>query len=171
LVVRTQAIMRKMQLTLAILKPDVTALPFHVLHARERILRAGFLVLASAEVRLSRRRAEAFYEEHRHKFFFNRLVSFISSGPVHVHALAAENAIANWRELMGPTKVFKTRFERPDTLRGQLGLSDTRNTCHGSDSDESARREIAFFFPDFDVNSEMMRAAEVPEVLAPRWPA
>ena len=51
---------------------------------------------------------------------------------------------------MGPTKVFKTRFEHPETIRGMLGLTDTRNTSHGSDSEENARKEIEFFFPDFD---------------------
>ena len=51
---------------------------------------------------------------------------------------------------MGPTKVFRTRFEQPDTIRGKFGLTDTRNCSHGSDSEETAAREIGFFFPEFD---------------------
>lgn len=53
---------------------------------------------------------------------------------------------------MGPTKVFRARLDAPETVRGELGLTDTRNTTHGSDSIDSARREISFFFPDFNVN-------------------
>lgn len=66
--------------------------------------------------------------------------------------LAGDNAIAKWRSLMGPTKVFKTIFSHPESIRGQFGLSDTRNACHGSDSTESAKREIGIFFPEFDAN-------------------
>ena len=51
---------------------------------------------------------------------------------------------------MGPTKVFKTRYEQPDTIRGLFGITDTRNSSHGSDSEETARQEIKFFFPEFD---------------------
>ena len=51
---------------------------------------------------------------------------------------------------MGPTKVFKTRYEQPDTIRGLFGITDTRNSSHGSDSEETARQEIQFFFPEFD---------------------
>ena len=75
----------------------------------------------------------------------------MSSGECHAHVLAKENAIADWRTMLGPTKVFKTRFEQPLSVRGMFGLTDTRNVAHGSDSDESAAREIAFFFPEFSV--------------------
>ena len=76
----------------------------------------------------------------------------MSSGECHAHILAKENAIADWRAILGPTKVFKTRFEQPLSVRGMFGLTDTRNVAHGSDSDESAAREIAFFFPEFSVS-------------------
>ena len=56
----------------------------------------------------------------------------------------------DWRALMGPTKVFKTKYSDPETIRGQFGLTDTRNSTHGSDSEVTARKEMAFFFPDFD---------------------
>uniref|UniRef100_A0A8C9N313 Nucleoside diphosphate kinase n=1 Tax=Serinus canaria TaxID=9135 RepID=A0A8C9N313_SERCA len=66
------------------------------------------------------------------------------------YILAHENAVPLWRSLMGPTKVFRARYSDPDSIRGAYGLTDTRNTTHGSDSPASASREIAFFFPEFD---------------------
>lgn len=54
---------------------------------------------------------------------------------------------------MGPTKVFKTIFTHPDSIRGKFGLSDTRNACHGSDSPESVKREIDIIFPEFNINN------------------
>ncbi|XP_031793932.1 uncharacterized protein LOC105750810 isoform X1 [Sarcophilus harrisii] len=72
------------------------------------------------------------------------------SGPMRAYILAHEDAVQLWRTLMGPTKVFRARYVAPDSIRGRFGLTDTRNTTHGSDSAASARREIAAFFPDFD---------------------
>lgn len=79
----------------------------------------------------------------------------MNSGPVEVLILAGDNAISKWRTLMGPTKVYKAIFTNPDTIRAKFGLSDTRNACHGSDSMESAKREINIFFPEFDVDRWM----------------
>ncbi|XP_072773967.1 nucleoside diphosphate kinase 6 isoform X2 [Taeniopygia guttata] len=72
------------------------------------------------------------------------------SGPMWAYILAHENAVPLWRSVMGPTKVFRARHSHPDSIRGAYGLTDTRNTTHGSDSPASASREIAFFFPEFD---------------------
>ncbi|NXI32718.1 NDK6 kinase, partial [Sterrhoptilus dennistouni] len=72
------------------------------------------------------------------------------SGPMWAYILAHENAVPLWRSLMGPTKVFRARHSDPESIRGAYGLTDTRNTTHGSDSPASASREIAFFFPEFD---------------------
>lgn len=66
--------------------------------------------------------------------------------------LSGDNVISKWRTLLGPTRVFKTVYTHPESIRGILGLSDTRNVCHGSDSIESAKREIGIFFADFDVD-------------------
>lgn len=66
--------------------------------------------------------------------------------------LAGDDVIAKWREMLGPTRVFRTTYTHPDSIRGQFGLSDTRNVGHGSDSMESAKREIEFFFSDFNVD-------------------
>lgn len=76
--------------------------------------------------------ASQFYHDHKDKFFFNRLVTFMSSGPCYIHILARENAIEFWRTMMGPTKVFKTIFTHPESIRGVHGLTDTRNATHGS---------------------------------------
>jgi len=140
-----------LQLTLAILKPDVTPMAFAMLNIRERILDGGFLVLRTKKMRLGRGKVEQFYAEHEGKFFYNRLVGFMSSGECHAHVLAKENAIADWRAILGPTKVFRTRYDQPHSVRGMFGLTDTRNVAHGSDSNESAAQEIAFFFPEFSV--------------------
>lgn len=75
------------------------------------------------------------------------------SGPLQALILARHNAIAEWRELMGPTKVFKTIYSHPDSIRGQFGLSDTRNACHGSDTPESVEREINIIFPEFNIQN------------------
>lgn len=80
-----------------------------------------------------------------------KFILFCFSGPIEVLVLAGDDAIARWRTVMGPTKVYKTIFSHPDSIRGQFGISDTRNACHGSDSMESVIRETGIFFPDFQV--------------------
>ena len=145
------SIMRQIQLTLAILKPDVSAHPHIAYHIKKMMLNAGFLFVRSKRIHLTQSRVKEFYKEHEEKFFYNRLVSFMSSGPLTVHILARDQAITEWRKLMGPTKVFKTVYEDPDSIRGRFGLTDTRNSTHGSDSEETARKEIIFFFPEFNI--------------------
>ena len=142
-----------LQLTLAILKPDLLQHPPYHRRVQQMILDSDFLVVRSNTVHLSSSRAEQFYEEHREKFFYNRLVTFMSSGPCQPLVLAGRDSIARWRELMGPTKVFRTRFSHPQSVRGRFGLTDTRNVSHGSDSDQSASQEIRFFFPEFSLES------------------
>jgi len=144
---------KRLQLTLAILKPDLTSRPYSVEHVRHLILKNNFIAIKSKQEHLSREKVEEFYQEHEKKFFYNRLVTYMSSGTSHIHILGRENdAIAKWRELMGPTKVLKTRYEHPETIRGLLGLTDTRNSTHGSDSNDTAKAEIEFFFPNFNVD-------------------
>lgn len=76
----------------------------------------------------------------------------IYSGPIEVMVLSGDGAITKWRGLLGPTKVFKAVYTHPKSIRGLFGLTDTRNACHGSDSMDSAKREISIFFDDFDVD-------------------
>jgi len=150
---------RHLSLTLALLKPDITSMPYTLGHVRQLILDEGFIVLRSNLIpKMKRKQAESFYQEHCGRFFYNRLVTYMSSGSVHAHILALPSespkdtkAITKWRTLMGPTKVMKTRYSDPNTIRGMFGLSDTRNCSHGSDALETAEREINFFFPNFSI--------------------
>jgi len=118
---------------------------------RDLIIDNNFKVVRSRRARMPREDAELFYKEHRDKFFYNRLLTFMCSGPSDIYILAAHDAVAKWRQLMGPTKVYQAQYNAQDTIRGMFGLSDTRNATHGSDSTESAEREIAIFFKDFNI--------------------
>ncbi|XP_024875750.1 nucleoside diphosphate kinase 6 isoform X1 [Temnothorax curvispinosus] len=140
-----------LQLTLAILKPHVVKAPFALQKIRDLIIDNNFKVVRSRRATISREEAELFYKEHRNKFFYNRLLTFMCSGPSDVHILTRHNAVAKWRQLMGPTKVYQAQYNAQDTIRGMFGLSDTRNATHGSDSTESAEREIMIFFKDFNI--------------------
>ena len=141
-----------LQLTCAIFKPDITAHPHLVHEVKQIIQQRGFYLVQSREMFLSRKRAQDFYKEHEGRFFYDRLVNFMSSGPISTHILARENAILEWRKLMGPTKVSRTLYSEPYSIRGRYGSTDTRNATHGSDSEVTARNEIHFFFPEFDVD-------------------
>ncbi|XP_045476575.1 nucleoside diphosphate kinase 6 [Harmonia axyridis] len=140
------------QLTLAILKPHLVKNPIALRAIRNKILESNFKIVKSKHRRLNEIDAENFYKEHINKFFYNRLVTSMISGPSEMYVLARENAIKQWRDLMGPTKVYKAQFDQPHSIRGEFGLSDTRNATHGSDSPESVEREIKILFPEFDIN-------------------
>ncbi|NXS29917.1 NDK6 kinase, partial [Pomatostomus ruficeps] len=141
---------RRLQLTLALLKPDAAAHPLVREAVHAAILRHRFLIVRAKELRCDPEQSRRFYREHAGRFFYQRLVEFMASGPMWAYILAHENAVPLWRSVMGPTKVFRARHSDPDSIRGAYGLTDTRNTTHGSDSPASASREIAFFFPEFD---------------------
>ena len=146
-----------LQLTLALIKPDLSAAPSLVRAVLGRLCAAEFRVVRSRRLALSRAAAETLYAEHAGRFFHNRLVTFVSSGPLWALVLARPDAIAAWRRLMGPTKVYRAVYSHPTSLRGMYGLTDTRNALHGSDSTESAAREIGFFFPEFDAEAWLQR--------------
>lgn len=146
-----------LQLTLAVIKPDAVAHPLMLEALHQLILDNNFGIVRCKDLVWRRQDSERFYAEHSGRFFYQRLVEFMSSGPMRAYILAREDAISHWRELMGPTKVFRARFNSPASIRGQFGLTDTRNTTHGSDSLESAQREITFFFPDFCADEWMKK--------------
>ncbi|KAM6436317.1 nucleoside diphosphate kinase 6-like isoform 2-T2 [Liasis olivaceus] len=127
---------RALQLTLAIAKPDAVAHPLVLQAVHETILSHKFLIVRTKDLLWSREDSQRFYQEHSGRFFYQRLVEFMSSGPMRVYILAHEEAIARWRSLMGPTKVYRARHTAPESIRGTLGLTDTRNTVHGSDFSE-----------------------------------
>ncbi|XP_075980078.1 nucleoside diphosphate kinase 6-like [Anticarsia gemmatalis] len=140
--------MQKLELTLAIIKPHAIKNPVALSYIRN-VIKNKFVVVKTKRVSLDKETASKFYEEHVGKFFYNRLVTFMASGSIDLHVIGHTNAIEVWRQMLGPTSVYKGQFTEPHCLRGMFGLSDTRNVAHGSDSPSSAEREIKFFFPDF----------------------
>ena len=128
--------------TLSIIKPDATKrnLTGKIVAKFEE---AGLRVVASKMVQLSEREAAGFYAEHSERGFFKDLVAFMTSGPVIVQVLEGENAVAKNRELMGATN---PKEAAPGTIRADFAVSIDENAVHGSDSEASAAREIAYFF-------------------------
>ena len=135
--------------TLSIIKPDAVA-KNAIGSIIARFEKAGLKVVAARMLHLSREQAEGFYAVHRGRPFFNDLVSFMISGPVLVQALQGENAIAKNRELMGATDPKKAA---KGTIRADFADSIDANAVHGSDSPETAKVEIAYFFPNGEVFS------------------
>lgn len=133
-----------MERTLLIIKPDGVSRGL-IGEVISRIERKGYRIEKMKMMKIGKELAERHYAEHRDKPFFDDLVSFITSGPVVVAILAGEGCIAGFREMMGETN---PRNATPGTIRGDLATEITRNIVHGSDSYESARREIALFFPE-----------------------
>ena len=136
-----------LQRTLSIIKPD--AVKRHLIGAiLARFEQQGFNIAAAKMVQLSREQAEGFYAEHQGKPFFEPLVEYMTSAPVFVSVLEKENAVQDYRTLMGTTNP-ETAAE--GTIRRDFALNQRENSVHGSDSPESAAREIAYFF----VNDEI----------------
>ena len=131
-----------LQRTLSIIKPD--AVKRHLIGAiLARFEQRGFNIAAAKMVQLSREQAEGFYAEHQGKPFFEPLVEYMTSAPVFVSVLEKENAVQDYRTLMGTTNP-ETAAE--GTIRRDFALNQRENSVHGSDSPESAAREIAYFF-------------------------
>ncbi len=135
--------------TLSIIKPDAVAKNV-IGQIYARFEQAGLKIVAARMLQLSRADAEAFYAVHRERPFFKPLVDFMVSGPVMVQVLEGENAIAKNRELMGATDPKKAA---PGTIRADFAESIDANAVHGSDGAETARAEIAFFFPTMNIYS------------------
>ena len=131
-----------LQRTLSIIKPD--AVKRHLIGAiLARFEQQGFNIATAKMVQLSREQAEGFFAEHQGKPFFEPLVEYMTSAPVFVSVLEKENAVQDYRTLMGTTNP-ETAAE--GTIRRDFALSQRENSVHGSDSPESAAREIAYFF-------------------------
>jgi len=135
------------QRTLCIVKPDAVRK-----RALGKILAmiegAGFTIVAGRLARLAPGDAERFYAVHKARPFFPDLVTFMSSGSVFVAVLEADDAIQKWRDVMGPTDSKKAP---KGTVRGEYGTDVEQNAVHGSDAAETARAEIAFFFPGLEL--------------------
>ena len=129
--------------TLCIVKPDATAKAGAVGEILRRVEQAGLRIVGVKMLRLTEEQARGFYAVHKARPFYGDLVRFMTSGPIVPAVLEGENAIARWRELMGPTDAAKAP---KGTIRGDLGADVERNAVHGSDAPETARVEIAYFF-------------------------
>ena len=135
--------------TLSIVKPDAVK-KNAIGKILARFEAAGLRIVAARMMHLSPEQAEGFYAVHRQRPFFRDLVQFMTSGPVLIQVLEGENAIAKNRELMGATDPRKA--ER-GTIRADFADSIDANAVHGSDGAESARMEVAYFFPACEVFS------------------
>lgn len=129
--------------TLVLIKPDGVARGL-VGEVIGRIERKGFRIVAMELRTLTREVAENHYGEHREKPFFGDLVEFITSGPLVAAVIEGPDAIVQWRNMMGATNPAKAEM---GTIRGDLATEMQNNVTHGSDSPESAAREVALFFP------------------------
>ena len=138
-----------MEQTLSIIKPDAVE-DNHIGEIIARFEKAGLKIIAAKMKHLSREEAQGFYAVHSHRPFFQELVSFMISGPVLILVLQGENAIAKNRDLMGATN---PKEAKPGTIRGDLATSIDKNAVHGSDSAETARTEVSFFFKNSEIFS------------------
>ena len=129
-------------LTFAIIKPDSVAAG-NTGKIIDRIIQGGFRIRAMKMIHQTRNQAEGFYEVHRGKPFYDGLTEFMSSGPCVVMVLEKEDAVKAWRDAMGATDPAKADDA---TIRKDFGSSVGENATHGSDSDENAAIEIAYFF-------------------------
>ncbi|KEG20025.1 nucleoside-diphosphate kinase [Bartonella bacilliformis] len=133
--------------TFSMIKPDATRR--NLTGAITKMLEdTGLRVVASKRVWMSRREAEGFYAVHRERPFFEELVEFMSSGPTVVQVLEGENAIMKNREVMGATNPADAEM---GTIRKVYALSIGENSVHGSDSPETAKTEIAYWFSDIEI--------------------
>lgn len=137
------------QQTLSIIKPDAVAKNL-IGAINSRFEQAGLKIVALKMVQLTQQQAEGFYAEHKERPFFGGLVEFMTSGPVCVQVLSGDNAIAHHRELLGATNPAEAE---PGTVRADYAESVGANAAHGSDSPESAAREIAYFFEPSEIFS------------------
>ncbi len=139
--------MMAIEQTLSIIKPDAVAKSV-IGQIYSRFESAGLNIVAAKMMQLSRAQAEAFYEIHKARPFFNDLVEFMISGPVMIQALKGDNAVIKNRDLMGATN---PKEAAPGTIRADFADSIDANAVHGSDSSENAAREIAFFFEPHEI--------------------
>jgi nucleoside-diphosphate kinase len=130
--------------TFSIIKPDAVAKNV-IGEIYSRFEKNGLKIIAAKMLHLTKEQAEGFYAVHKARPFFNDLVSFMISGPVMMQVLEGENAVAKHREIMGATN---PKEAAAGTIRADFANSIDENAVHGSDAAETAKEEIAFFFPD-----------------------
>ncbi len=133
--------------TLAIIKPDAVASKFAG-KIIEMLEESGFSIIGMKKIKLSKEDAKKFYIVHKDRPFYDSLTTFMSEGPIIVMVLEKENAIEDYRKLMGATNPEEAE---EGTIRKRFGKNIERNAVHGSDSKESANFEIPFFFSEIEL--------------------
>ena len=130
--------------TFAIIKPDAVKAG-NTGKIYDRIIQAGFHIMSAKLLKLTEKQAREFYAVHEERPFFGDLIEFMTSGPCMVLALQKDNAVSSWRETIGATN---PEDAEDHTIRKDFASNVQENAVHGSDSDENAEKEIAFFFSD-----------------------
>jgi len=131
--------------TFAMIKPDA----FDRREAIKQVITSnGFTIVSQKEITMEIAVAQNFYIEHKDRPFYGELTTFMSSGKIVILCLEKEQAISQWRKLLGPTNSHKAKEEDPFSIRSIFGTDGQKNACHGSDSPASAVRELKIFFPE-----------------------
>jgi nucleoside-diphosphate kinase len=136
--------MNENEQTLSIIKPDAVERNLQD-EIKNEFNKNGFVISKEKKINISKQEAEQFYKVHETKPFYNDLCKYLSSGPIVVMSLQKKNAVLDNRKLMGATN---PKEAEKGTLREKYGISIEKNSVHGSDSIESAKIEIDFFFKD-----------------------
>ena len=136
--------------TFAIIKPDAVRAG-NTGKIYDRIIQAGFHIISAKLLKLNEKQAKRFYAVHKDRPFFYDLIEFMTSGPCMVLALEKDNAVESWRKTIGSTNPNEAS---DNTIRKDFASNVQENAVHGSDSDENAQKEIAFFFLDSELISE-----------------
>ena len=136
-----------MNRTFSIIKPDATKR--NITGSINKIIEDNNLaIIAQKRIKLSKEKAEGFYSIHKDKPFFNDLIEYMTSGPVIVQVLQGDNAVENYRRIMGATNPENAE---KGTIRKEYALNIQENSVHGSDSEENAKIEINYFFEDTEI--------------------
>ena len=136
--------MSSIEQTLSIIKPDAVERNL-VNEIKQMFIKKGFTIIKEKKIQIEKSEAEKFYKIHETKPFYNDLCSYLSSGPIIAMILEKENAVIDNRKLMGATN---PKDAEEGTIRKKYGISIDKNSVHGSDSVENAKKEIDFFFRD-----------------------
>ena len=153
------------ELTLAIIKPTVCAYRPYIQQVIQRIEHHPSLtIVRSKPFQWSKAEAELFYAEHIGRFYYDRLILGMTSGQAVALALSGPNSISTWREFIGPTKAYRTVWEKPNCLRAQLGIGDTRNGFHGSGSYHCVTMLIQIHLPQPSTNCHSFSLSGTQEV-------
>ena len=133
--------------TFAIIKPDAVK-NGNTGKIYDKIIQSDFEIISAKLLKMTIEQAESFYAVHKERPFFNDLTKFMTSGPCMVLVLKKDDAVKNWRETIGATNPNEAA---DGTIRKDFATSVQENAVHGSDSDENAEKEIAFFFADSEL--------------------